>query len=291
MKNKMLKISSLVLCVFTFCSCFNYRDKEISKMNLIELNKYNEELIQENEDLKNQRDELKNLTNGKSYQETIDIMNYVNNEIVKSNVMITNESKSFFHATSISSGSGTIIKEDDFYYYVLTNNHVIYSLGNRITYYVYDYLNNEYSNAKVLFSDPNYDMAILRFNKGVHQLRVSTLANEDIKVGNNLIIIGQPQGQRNTITYGEAISYKKVECTNCNPDESNVNYDCLHYNAITTNGNSGGMILDYNYDLVGVVTFGFSDTKGEYLYGAGSPVSKVKEFLAGNEFEVGDNHA
>ena len=54
--------------------------------------------------------------------------------------------------------------------------------------------------------------------------------------------------------------------------------------AITTNGNSGGMIIDYNYNLVGVVTYGMTSSDGKYMYGAGSPISKVKEFLT----RVGD---
>ena len=70
---------------------------------------------------------------------------------------------------------------------------------------------------------------------------------------------------------------------------SNIKYDCVYYNAITTNGNSGGMIINYDYKLIGVITFGLNDEKGDYLYGAGSPVSKVKEFLNNNSFEVGDN--
>ena len=220
----------------------------------------------------------------------MDMMNKINMEIVRSNVMITSESKSLFNGTSISSGSGTIIKEDQNYYYVLTNNHVIYSLGNRVSYYIYDYLNHEYSGATILFSNPNYDMALLRFSKGENELLVTPFSLNDANIKENVIVIGQPLGQRNTVTFGEVLSYGKVDCDNCNVNESNINYDCVFYDAMTFNGNSGGMILNYQYELVGVVTFGMNGTNGEYLHGAGSPISKVREFLTLNNFQVGDSN-
>lgn len=288
---KFVKLTLCLICivVVSSCSIFNYKDKEIGKMNLVELNQYNKELVNENEYLKDEYDDLLDISGGKTKEEIIEMINYLNNEVIKSNVMITNESKNYFHTTSVSSGSGTIIKEDDSYYYVLTNNHVIYSLGNRTSYYIYDYLNNEYS-AVLLFHDANYDMALLRFNKGNKSLKVMEFANKDSSIKDNIITIGQPLGQRNAITFGEVLRYDVVNCDNCGIDESNIKYECMHYNAKTTNGNSGGMIIDYNYKLVGVVTFGMTDNRGEYVYGAGSPVSKVKEFLTNNSFEVGESN-
>ena len=231
MKNKFLKILSL-LSVFAFCSCFNFENKDISKMNVIELSQYNKQLKEENETLSEENEILSGVADGKTYKEVLEMINYVNEEVIKSNVMITSQSRVIFQTTSMSSGSGTIIKEDSTYYYVLTNNHVIYSFGTNISYYVYDYLNNEYSKAKVLFSDPDYDLAILRFAKGKDKLRVATLSQNDAEIEDNVIVIGQPQGQRNTITFGEVLSYGKVECSGCNKEESNIKYDCVYYDAI-----------------------------------------------------------
>lgn len=287
------KLKSLfcVLSIFalTSCACNDYENKDLSNMNIIELNEYNEYLKEENKDLKKDYEDLLDESEAKTKSEIIELINYVNNEVIKSNVMITNEAKSFFHTTSISSGSGSIIKEDSSYYYVLTNNHVIYSLGNRSSYYIYDYLNNEYK-GNVLFNDANYDMALLRFNKGNVKLRVTPIVKEDINVKDNVVAIGQPLGQRNAITFGEVLRYDRVNCTNCALDESNINYDCVFYDAITTNGNSGGMVINYNYELVAVVTYGMNNSNGEYVYGAGSPASKVKEFFSNNNFEVGDSY-
>ena len=290
MKNRLIKLMCLIGCILMLTSCFNYKTEEVTKMNLIELYQYNQYLINENKNLTDNIDSLIEQSDGKTYNELVEMINYLNTEIIKSNVMITSESKSFFNSTSVSSGSGTIIKEDNNYYYVLTNNHVIYSLGNRVSYYVYDYLNHEYTGAKVIFADANYDMALLRFNKGQNKLLVTPFALQDSAIKENIIVIGQPLGQRNAITFGEVLSYGKVDCQSCGVDESNINYDCVFYDAITSNGNSGGMILNYNYELVGVVTFGMNGANGEYLHGAGSPISKVKEFLSLNQFEVGDQN-
>lgn len=284
----MKKVVLTIVCAFSllFCAC-NDSENDLYSMSLVELNaKYNE-LSDEYDELKSKYDVYHEFVEGKSKEEVIALINELNNEVIKSNVMITNESKGYFSGTSVSSGSGTIIKEDSNKYYVLTNNHVIYTLNsNRTSYYVYDYMNNEYV-ANVEFYDPNYDMALLSFDKRASNLRVARLASEDLKVNDNLIAIGQPLGQRNIITLGQVIKYDYVNCENCGVNESNISYPCMYYDAITTNGNSGGMLINYNYEVVGVVTFGFT-SNGVYAYGAGSSVSRVREFFSNNSFEVGD---
>ena len=288
--NKKRKFISLVLGILLLSSCsFAYQNKSIDEMSTRELESYSRDLENDNKEIQTSIDEIKAYTDDKSEEEMIEMINYINTEIVKSNVMITNQSKSLFHTTAISSGSGTIIKEDTSYYYVLTNNHVIYSLGSRSYYYIYDYLNNEYQ-ATLLFHSPDYDLALLKFSK-TRTLRVNELASENIEIGKGVIAIGQPLGQRNAITFGKALKYDTVDCSTCNPDESNIQYQCVFYTANTNNGNSGGMLIDYNYKLVGVVTYGLSDARGNYMYGAGSPVAKIREFLTSNSFEVGDTNA
>ena len=284
MKKGLITLVSVMSILF--CACTD-DSNEYSKMSLVELNNEYNKLLNEFNEEKQRYDILYDYVGGKSKSEVINIINELNNEVIKSNVTITNESKDYFSGTSISSGSGTIIKEDSNKYYVLTNNHVVYALNpNRTKYYVYDYLNNEYE-ATLMFYDPNYDMALLSFNKVSSNLRVASLASSDLKVKDNLIAIGQPLGQRNIITFGEVIKYDTVQCDNCGEQESNISYDCMYYDAITSNGNSGGMLINFNYELVGVVTYGFT-SNGTYSYGAGSSVSKVREFLSNNHFEVGD---
>lgn len=283
----MKKIVSTLVCLFSvfFTGC--NVDKSIENMSLVELNINYSEMLEEYDRYQQEYEKLFDIVGEKSDEEIIEIINYLNNEVIKSNVMITNESRSYFTGTSISSGSGTIIKEDSEKYYVLTNNHVIYTLDSRRTsYYVYDYLNNEYQ-ATVEFYDPTYDLALLSFNKSSSNLRVAKLALTDPVLKENVITIGQPLGKRNIITFGEVIKYDYVVCDDCEEDESNIDYKCMFYDAITSNGNSGGMIINFKYELVGVVTYGFT-TNGEYTHGAGSSVYKVKEFLTDNGFEVGD---
>ena len=116
MKNKLKGIFCLLsIFVLSSCSFVNYSDKDMNNMNLIELNQYNKDLIEDNEDVKSDYENLVDISDGKTKEEIIELFNYVNDEVVKSNVMNTSESKSFFHTTSVSSGSGTIIKEDSSY--------------------------------------------------------------------------------------------------------------------------------------------------------------------------------
>jgi len=283
----MRKVFTTIICLFSLLFCACEVNKQVDDMNLIELNINYTNIQYEYNSLRLEVDKLLDIVGNKTSNEVIEMINELNNEVIKSNVMITNESKTYFNGTSISSGSGTIIKEDESRYYVLTNNHVIYSLNaNRTSYYVYDYLNNEYR-ANVEFYDANYDLALLSFEKNSTDLRVMNLANSDPSVKNNIITIGQPLGQRNIITFGEVIKYDYVNCDNCNTNETNIDYECMYYDAVTTNGNSGGMIINFDYELVGVVTYGVT-VNGMYAYGAGSSVVKVREFLTNNLFEVGD---
>ena len=290
MKRKLISLV-LLLNVFLLTSCFgnDYLNKNVEDMNKWELNQYQKYLEKNNEYFKNALDEAIDISDGKSEEEIIEMINYLNEEVIKSNVMLTNEAKTIYNRYSIMTGSGSIIKEDEDYYYVLTNNHVIYAFGSKANYYVYDYLNNEYA-ASIVFSNASYDMAVLKFEKGKQKLRIVNMAKDDIAINKNVIAVGQPGGQRNAITFGEAIKYDEVECYQCHKDESNVKYDCLYYNAITTHGNSGGMLLDYDYNMVAIVTFGMNADNGNYMYGAGSPASKIREFLALYEFELGDEN-
>lgn len=280
--DSMKKVVTLIVCVFSvlFCACDN-------KDSLISLNRLHNSLVSEFEELNEEYKSLKDKTGNLSSEEMISLINKINLDVIKSNVMITSESRGTFTGTSISSGSGTIIKEDAGRYYVLTNNHVIYTLNpSRTNYYIYDYLNNEYV-ARVEFYDPEYDMALLSFNKAYETLRVAEFASEDPKVRENIIAIGQPLGKRNVITFGEVLRYDFVECEDCADKESNIEYECIYYDAPTNNGNSGGMLINYDYKIVGIVTYGFT-IGGEFAYGAGSSVSKIIEFLTLNDFEVGD---
>ena len=173
-------------------------------------------------------------------------------------------------------------------YYVLTNNHVIYkdtSSYNSFSYSVTDAFNVEY-NAQVIASDPNYDLAVVKFSSS-ESYPVRPLATANSMVGDKIIAIGQPSGQKNAITFGEVQGFTKTNITvNPNADKSNVQFEVYRHTAPIENGSSGGAVLDYEFNIVGV-NYASSETQsGAHLYSFAIPILKVKEFLTAQNISV-----
>lgn len=213
-----------------------------------------------------------------------DLFTDISLNIVQANVMIhTYASKTYFGVIGPvlgSQGSGVIFMEDNTYYYILTNNHVIYvpSGYQRIEYKIFDYKMNEYS-GELLFNSPDYDLAVMRFKKTVN-LKVLNFSMDNPEINDMIIAIGQPEGQVNAITFGKVLGYAIPNCDSCEVERSNVIFDCIFHDANINHGNSGGMLINSNKEIVGINTFGSSD--GQMALAV--PISKVKEFLELNNF-------
>ena len=177
-------------------------------------------------------------------------------------------------------GRGVIISSDSENYYVLTNNHVISSKPGypRVEHEIYDYKMNK-TRGYVVFSDPNYDLAVVRFRKSI-ELAILPLANKNPVKGDRVVAIGQPEGQLNVITFGKVINYILPNCSDCNPSESSVNFPCILHDSFTNHGNSGGMLINHQKEIVGINTFGSTDTS----YGLAVPIEKIQAFLAEHDF-------
>ncbi len=212
---------------------------------------------------------------------------------IKANVQInhTNQ-RSVFSSSSKSIGSGTIFYSDTSYYYILTCHHVIYPENGNIeysTYSVYDCYDQEYKDAKLLYRDVNYDLAILRINKLTSTTKIPeviTLGN-DCYLNEEVIAIGEPHGQTNTITYGTFINWYNFSPDLETINESNVNFEVIAHDAHIDSGSSGGALLDTNFNLIGVNFASGTSSKGTYSYAI--PIYKIKDFLANADDELGLN--
>lgn len=172
-------------------------------------------------------------------------------------------------------GSGIIFYEEDNSYYILTCNHVVEldDYYGKKRYRVIDYKNNEYEATKI-WGFNEYDLAILRFQK-VRELVVLELASEDPKLNDIVFAIGQPNSQKNTLTIGKVIDYRKPNCESCDVEKSNVKFDCIYHTAPIDHGSSGGALLNVDKQIVGINTFGSENLK----QGISVPASKIKEFI------------
>lgn len=193
-------------------------------------------------------------------------------------------------ASSVFTGSGVIVKkksnsvfssEFDFTYYCLTNNHVINGLGD---VKVYDYKGEEYP-AVVLFSDADYDLALLSFESD-YEFIVVEFANADPKKDDVVFSVGQPESQLNAMTVGKVLSITKP--SEANTASSNITFDIIVHSAYINNGSSGGMLIDIDRKLVGVNYAGLEDpeTGASLNQYCAVPISKVEQFLLSDDFYI-----
>ena len=140
-------------------------------------------------------------------------------------------------------GSGFLISKDG---YILTNNHVVEGADE-----VKVYLTSrpEPYTAKIIGSDAELDLAIIKIEAGT-QLPILKLGDASkIKVGNWVIAIGNPYGLDHTVTVG-VISAKGRPVT----IEGNVYKDLIQTDASINPGNSGGPLLNLEGEVVGINT-------------------------------------
>lgn len=156
-------------------------------------------------------------------------------------------------------GSGFIISSDG---YILTNDHVA---GNATKISV-TMTNGETIEAKLIGSDKNSDVALLKINKS--NLDYVKLGNSnDVIIGEWVIALGNPFGlfeinDKPTVTVGV------VSATNMkvNADGNRVYKDMIQTDASINAGNSGGPLVNAEGDVIGMNTIIF--TGGNYNTGS-----------------------
>ncbi|WP_162146755.1 trypsin-like peptidase domain-containing protein [Acholeplasma granularum] len=179
-------------------------------------------------------------------------------------------------------GSGIIFYNMDGIYFVLTNNHVVEKL-NRVyhEYQIEDYKGNVYNaNLYKGSESSDYDLAILYFEAPNESLRVSSFASDNPKIDTEMISLGRPHGQDNTITLGVIKSYQTITLSDDEKTTSNVKFEVIRHSAPIGPGSSGGAILNMNFEIIGINFAGPKDTLfNDLSYGFSIPVNEVKNYL------------
>lgn len=220
----------------------------------------------------------------------VSITNMLTTETMKSLVTVVNKSYNtamgglIETASSTAQGSGVVVDISGGYCYVLTNYHVIATSEgyDKQTITVEDPWGNKFeaniyknSKASSYAMDESYDLALIYFKyqpESDVKLEEIAFANDDPKVGEYAISLGAPNGQQNSITYGEILSYTKLN--NENKSEK-VKFDIIYHSALIYHGSSGGPLLDISGKLIGLNFAGFENSH----YGCAIPLSKIIEFM------------
>jgi len=149
-------------------------------------------------------------------------------------------------------GSGFIISSDG---YILTNNHVV-DHADKITVRLQD---RRTLTAKVIGTDPTYDIAVLKVDAGGSLPAVSLGDSRSLKPGQWVLAIGSPFGFDYTVTQGI------VSAVGRNLGQRDQPYTSFIQTDVPINrGNSGGPLFDLQGRVVGVNSQIYSNT-GDYM--------------------------
>lgn len=209
------------------------------------------------------------------------LTNKITTEVMAANVTIINTK---YYNSSISTGSGIIFKKEQsgssYKYYALTNNHVVANTGTNFKYSIEDYKGNTYTEAdnsvNLVGSSPDYDLAVITFITDA-ELYVIDMHDTDPSVGTKVVALGQPQGQTNSISYGEVLKY--INVSTADPTTSNITFKVIQHDAYINSGSSGGALLNTDLKLIGINYAGQFNDDGTFKTGATVQISKVKEYL------------
>ncbi len=187
--------------------------------------------------------------------------------------------------TGWSQGSGFCFSENDGYYYILTNCHVVEGPTgyDKMRIRVTDYKGNQYTAA--LYTNPNkskeaksadYDLACIYFKSSDTEVQPLNIVKLNPKLQDDVISLGTPEGQTNTITYGKVREYMVITLTDTPKNESNVTFKVIRHNADIKSGSSGGPLLNSTLEVVGV---NYASSTGDDDISYAIPAEKIWEFL------------
>ncbi len=172
-------------------------------------------------------------------------------------------------------GSGYIISDDG---YILTNDHVA---GNATKISV-TLTTGETVDAKLIGSDPNTDVALLKIDK--NNLPFINFGNSDnIIIGEWVIALGNPFGlfeinDKPTVTVG-VVSATKMKVV---AEGKRVYKDMIQTDASINSGNSGGPLVDVEGNVIGMNTIIFTGSQyssGSIGVGFSISINRVKKIM------------
>jgi len=165
-------------------------------------------------------------------------------------------------------GSGVIVSKDG---YILTNNHVV----DGATQISVDLADKRHFTAKVVGTDPQYDIAVLKIDAN----DLPTLQFGDSKklqIGDYVLAIGDPFGIGETVTMGIVSATGRTAVG----VEGNGGYeDFIQTDAAINPGNSGGALIDARGDLVGINTAIASQSGGNEGIGFAIPIDMARSAM------------
>lgn len=153
-------------------------------------------------------------------------------------------------------GTGIIVSDDG---YILTNQHLARKVGGKV---IVNLENGESLQGKVLWTEENIDLAIVKINK--ENLEFAKLGNSDeIRIGDDVMAIGNPLGVefQRTTTSGIVSGVNRTLTFEEN-GETIFMEDLIQTDASINSGNSGGPLINMSGEVIGVNTVKITSAEG-----------------------------
>jgi len=170
-----------------------------------------------------------------------------------------------------SSGSGVIISDDG---YIVTNYHVIED-GSSIEVIMN---NNKHFYAKIIGTDPNTDLALLKI-KASNLPFVRYGNSDEINTGQWVLAIGNPFDLNSTVTAG-IVSARARNIGILHDRINNLQIESfIQTDAAVNPGNSGGALVNLKGELIGINSAIATATGGYAGYSFAIPESLVRKIM------------
>jgi len=162
-------------------------------------------------------------------------------------------------------GSGVLVSEDG---YILTNNHVVNQV-QKINVGLWD---GRFATAQVVGTDPETDLAVLKID--LNGLPAAPLAEDvNVRVGDIVLAIGNAFGLSHTVTMGI------ISATGRNDLRSVLYEDFIQTDAAINAGNSGGALINYRGEVIGINTRNVGQAQGAQNIGFAIPIAMAKDVM------------
>ncbi len=176
-------------------------------------------------------------------------------------------------------GTGIVISSNG---YIITNKHVVQDTRN-ISVVTND--GTVYPDVEYIGSDPSNDLAFIKINKTGQNFTPAVLADSSkVDVGLKVIAIGNALGQyQNSITSGIISGIGRPIIAGDGQNDEQLD-NLFQTDAAINQGNSGGPLLNFNGEVIGINTAVAQDAQG---IGFAIPINAakglIKTLLAHNE--------
>lgn len=172
------------------------------------------------------------------------------------------------------SGSGIIIGKNDTELLIITSNHVVED-SNSVNV---KFVNDSSVNATVKAAKAAEDLAIVSVPLAsidadtLGQIKIATLATEDVTVGEGAIAIG------NALGYGQSVTTGVISAVNRDVTVDNMTLTLIQTDAAINPGNSGGALLNMKGEVIGINEAKYSSSGVEGM-GFAIPISQKTDII------------